>query len=346
MSKYWDIHKILPYQRNFNFINGERSIGKSYTTQKFLIKEALFKGREFVYIVRTQYEKKRGVLTEAFAKVVANEYGSYRFEGNSEEYYQCIENDETGKDDKLLLGHCIALSEYMKIKKLSFPNVKYIIFDEYMLEDKNSSCYFRGSKEPDAFLNIYHTIDREEDRVVCFCLGNNTSFYNPYHMHPAFKIPKINKGEIWYSKNVLFQWAESSDELTADKNKSKFLEMIKDTEYANYAVKGEYIYDNNSLIMERTEKARLIFNVSYFSHTYGIWSDTGIGRIFVDDKYNPTHPLTLALTLNDHTENTMLTKGWQLTHIKWLAKNFKLGNVRYVSMEVKSKTEEMFYLIV
>ena len=51
--KYWDIGEILAYQRNFNFINGERSIGKSYTTLKFMIKKAIQTGCEFVYIVST-----------------------------------------------------------------------------------------------------------------------------------------------------------------------------------------------------------------------------------------------------------------------------------------------------
>ena len=62
MGKYWDINKILCFNRCFNLINGERSIGKSYTTQKFFIKRAIEKGQEFVYIVRTQDEKKKGIL--------------------------------------------------------------------------------------------------------------------------------------------------------------------------------------------------------------------------------------------------------------------------------------------
>lgn len=65
MSKYLDLNKILPYQRNFNFINGERSIGKSYTIMKFVIKKCLKKGYEFVYIVRTKNQKKSGALGDS-----------------------------------------------------------------------------------------------------------------------------------------------------------------------------------------------------------------------------------------------------------------------------------------
>lgn len=61
-GKYWNIKTYLPYQRNFNFINSERTIGKTYTAQGFFLERAINKGEETIYIVRTQDEKKNGVL--------------------------------------------------------------------------------------------------------------------------------------------------------------------------------------------------------------------------------------------------------------------------------------------
>ena len=338
MIQYWDINKILPYQRNFNFINGERSIGKTYTTLKYIIKRCIDRKEEFVYLVRTQDEKEKGVLEKAVEKVVTNEFKDFSFYNTVDEFYIVEENY------KRLIGRCIALSEALKIKKQSFPIVKFIMFDEYMLESKSLTRYVSGWKEPELFLSIYHTIDREEDRVVCFLLGNTTTFYNPYHLHPAFHIPQIKKGEIWTSENVLFQWAESSATLVEKKEKCKFLRMIQGSDYGTYANDGEYIEDSLEFIEERSQSARHTFNIQYMGNTFGVWNDMIHGKIYIDSKFAKCS-LNYALTLNDHNENTMLTKSKSNSLLNWLSKNFKLGNVRFTSMEVKKIAEQAILLL-
>jgi hypothetical protein len=340
MSIYWDINKILPYQRCFNLINGTRSIGKTYTTQKFFIDRGIKKSDEFVYLVRTQDEKKDGIFHTAFEKVLAREFSSNVFE---------ISKDTMGVEDHdgnfRTIGHCIALTEAIKVKKRSFPNVRWLMFDEYMLEEKQNISYIQGWKEPDIFLSIYHTIDREEDRVICFLLGNNTSFYNPYHMHPAFKIPNVKPGEIWYNENVLFQWAVKSKELEEQKSKSKFLKMINDTAYADYAVRGNYVDDNFSFIEPRSLNATYVFTFTYLDFTFGVWLDRNRGIAYLSDKVDPSCRINFAFTIDDHRENTMLTKDRRNSLLQWLAKNFKLGNVRYETMEIKKRTEPAIALI-
>ena len=87
---HWNIYDILPFQRNFNLINGERSLGKTYTCQMFTLDKCIEKGFEFVYIVRTQDEKKHGVLEEAYQKVIANEFKNYTFEFTNEDMLYCF----------------------------------------------------------------------------------------------------------------------------------------------------------------------------------------------------------------------------------------------------------------
>lgn len=345
MNKYWNINQILPYQRCFNLINGERSIGKTYTCEKFCLDRALTKGQEFVYLVRTQDEKKKGVMEKGFAKVIAQEFPKSHIETTTEEMVQVIEDEKGDVIEKNVLGYCLALSEAVKIKKRSFPNVKWLIFDEYMLEEKQSSGYVNGWNEPDLFLSIYHTIDRERDKVVCFLLGNNTSFYNPYHMHPAFNVAPINRGEIWYSENVLFQWASSTDELKHEKSRCKFLKMIDNTDYGKYAKHGDYVDDNIEFIENRSPWAYHYFAIEYENNRYGVWCDNKSGKVFIDNKSDPDCRIVYALTLNDHNENTMLTRTKNVALLQWLAKNFKLGNVRFTSMIVKVKAEKAIALI-
>lgn len=333
--------KVLPFQRHFNFINGERSIGKTYSVLKYCLKKAIEKeNNQFIYIVRTQEEKKKGALNKAFAKVWAKEFKDYEFDFDIDMCFL-----KTDKKKSKVLGHCIALSEAVKIKKEAFPFVRYMIMDEYMLEDSQSTAYVNGWKEPDLLLSIYHTVDREEDRVICFLLGNNTKFYNPYHMHPAFHIPKINKGEIWTSENVLFWWAVSDDELNEARKGNKFLNMIEGTEYGTYARKGEYADDNNTFIGKRSEKARHVFNIKYLDEYYGVWLDYADGFIYLDKAIDPSCKFNYALTKDDHSENTLLTKGKTCYYITWLSKNYKLGNVKYANAEIRAKLEKGIYLI-
>ena len=344
-APYWNIKDILPYQRNFNFINGERSIGKTYTAEGYFIERALNNGEEFVYICRTQEEKKGGILEKSFAKVLACEFPNQPIKSTTEVMELIIEDDNGDVIEKKTLGYCLALSEAVKIKKRSFPFVRWLMFDEYMLEEKQRASYVNGWKEPDLLLSIYHTIDRERDYVICFMFGNNTSFYNPYHMHSAFNIPYIEKGGIWYNENVLFQWAESTEELKDKKSKCKFLKMIDKTDYGQYAKHGDYVDDNINFIGDRTGNSRHLFTFEYEKEIYGVWQDMKLGLVFIDSKYDKSCTLNYALTIDDHKENTMFTRSKSDTLLMWLGKMFKLGNVRYTSMRVKVKAEQAITLI-
>lgn len=329
-NTYWTPHQILPYQRNFNFINGERSLGKTYNTEIFLLDKALNKTVEFVYICRTMIEKEEWVFRDAFDKVINNEFPEINFDFTK----------DLLTVDGVVIGHCIALSEAMKIKRKSYPKVMYTLMDEYMLEQWQNKSYVSGWKEPDLFLSIYHTIDREEDRVKCFLLGNNTTFFNPYHMHSAFNIPEgIERGQIWKSKNVLYQWAVSSDELKELKKNVGFLEMIDGSAYGDYAKNGNYSDGGNQFIMKRSAKADYVFSFVYNDNIFGVWRDFNAGIVFIDKKFDPSFKRVYALTLSDHTENTLLTKGKNISVLKWLSKMYKLGVVRFTDNRVKALSE-------
>lgn len=342
---YWNVKKYLPYQRCFNLINSERSIGKTYTTQGFFLERAIEKGEEFIYIVRTQDEKEKGVFGKAFEKVCIKEFPSKDIQFTKDECYLKIEDLETDTAEKITLGYCIALSEATKSKKMNFPNVKWLMFDEYIVDEKEVRSYVGGWNEPDLLLKIYHTVDRERDYVVCFLLANNITFYNPYHMHPAFKIPHVQKDKIWKSDNVLFHWVSASLELKEQKSKCKFLKMIEGTDYGAYSKDGVYINDNLNFILNRTAESRYVFTIVYQGEVFGVWQDNRIGIIFIDYKIDGSCPLKYAFTLDDHSENTLLTKNKNNNLLKWLSTNFKRGNVRYVSMELKVKFEEAIKLI-
>lgn len=109
-GKYWNIKQILPYQRHFNFINGVRSIGKTYTCLGYFIERYLKSGEQFIYIVRTQDEKKAGILSQAMQKVLDIEFPGLECKFSSD---ACLLDGD-------IIAHCRALSEVIKIKNKAF----------------------------------------------------------------------------------------------------------------------------------------------------------------------------------------------------------------------------------
>lgn len=355
MRKYWNLYEILPFQRKFNFINGKRKCGKTYTLIKWLIKQALEKERIFTLLGRTGKEVDNHLLEEWTEKVRIKEYPDIEFLFKGRKMYKVVRHqiligiakDGTEKYDEqielILIADSMALSERTSIKKRSFPSTyKYLVLEEYMIEDDKKGEYVNGWNEPDLFLSIYDTIDRDEDRVICFLLGNCTKFFNPYHMHRAFNIPRIPKGSIWTNKTCLFQWID--DEQLGNPS-SLFNEMVENTSYGKMAVKGEYSDNNNDFIEKRSGLSCFNFAFIYLGETYGVWTDMRKGLIFIDEKWDSTTRLIYSLTLEDHRENTLLTKGRSSAQLKWLARNFKLGNVRYVNHKVRAKCEGAIKLI-
>lgn len=332
--KYWNIFEVLTKQRNFMLINGERGIGKTYTAQKWILDKCIKRNKEFIYITRTINEKTDNVFQKAHEKVERNEFPDNEFKWSI----------DTLRIDDETRGWCIALSESQKIKKRSFPSVDYILFDEYMLEDASRSSYVSGWSEPDLLLSIYQTVDRDEDRVKCFMLGNNTSFYNPYHLHPAFNIRPVKPGGIWMSKNVLYQYAVATSDVKDKKAKSKFGEMITGTKYGDYANDGKYIEDEESFIGQHDGKSIYQFTIIINGVSFGVYNAPHKGYVYISEKTDPSNPFIYALTLEDHRENTLLTKA-QTPYIKWLSRAIKAGAVRYESMLIKKMCEKVLYTL-
>lgn len=332
---YWNIKELLPYQRNFNFVNSLRNNGKTYTTLGFFIERFLNYREEFFYVLRTQDEKKSGAFGKAFEKVISKEFYHHEF---------TFSND-TCTINGIVAGHCRALSEAVKVKKESFPAVRWLVMDEYMLEQKHFDTYVKGWEEPNLFLNLYHTIDREEDRVICFLLGNNTAFYNPYHLHKAFDIPMVEPGKIWYKENVLFQWAVAKEERLEQQENCKFARMIRGTNYGSYALEGNYLGDNADFVAEKATDAILSFYIILEGRLYGVWSSFKLCIAYITPANNAGgSKYVFAIDKKDLTSNSrILTR--DSSFYKWLKKRLINSAICYDSMETKLRVQPALYKI-
>lgn len=335
---YWNPYILLPYQRNFMFVNSTRKDGKTYGTQYMFIDRFLKKGEQFVQVLRTDQEIKSGEFEASFEKVCIQQFPDYSFlfKGNEMWLAEPSEKDETKLKPVAIMGFALPLSQAVKKKKMSFPRVKWMYMDEYMLEPEDVHQYVGGWKEPDKLLSLYHTVDAEEDRVKIFLLGNNTSFYNPYHLHPAFKIPWTEPGKIWKSDNVLFQHYVPSDKLARKKEESKFLNMIKGTEYGEYALEGTYIGDSEEFIAKRPQKSQFVFKIKLDNSVYGIWGFNQ--KAYVSNKVIDSSKLVFAMSKKDLTEETIYIYK-QNKLIKWMLAEMLHARVFYEDQEIKAKVK-------
>lgn len=330
-GKHWNIYDILPYQRMFNMINSERTIGKTYTGQAYCIDRAINNGEEWVYVCRTETERENYILGAATEKVRAEKFESYDFNVNKDNITL----------DGQIIARCIPLSKVDAYKKLNFPSVRNMIFDEYIIPPDSTAQYIGGMREPNLLLNLYHTIDRAHDRVRCFMFGNTIQFYNPYHLHKAFTVPKIDVGQIWTNKFILFQRPEMSDKLREEQNNSLFMQMISDTEYGTYANAGEYAYENENFINNLPSNVVYFATLCYNDKLYGIWNDNIKGILYISSRCEKSYLIKLALSNNDLANNIMLAKN--SAHGKYLRRYLQQGRIYYDSAEIKAELEKIIF---
>ena len=67
---YWSINKLLSYNALFNFVVGERGVGKSYGAKVYVANNFIKKNEEFVYIRRYKTELKEYMKSKCFKHIM------------------------------------------------------------------------------------------------------------------------------------------------------------------------------------------------------------------------------------------------------------------------------------
>ena len=102
--------------------------GKTYGISKFVVKQFLKNGSEFAYIRRFKTELKEAVPNFFNPLITNNEFeNELSHKGNK---FYC---------DGKICGHAMSLSVAQNLKSSNFEKVKYIIFDEYLIEERSTS---------------------------------------------------------------------------------------------------------------------------------------------------------------------------------------------------------------
>lgn len=202
ISKYYSLKKILEEGATYNVIIGERSNGKTYAVLK----------EELVDFITSGY-KNQGAIIRRYGDDFKGARGSQMWEA-------LVQNGEVSKltngewtniiyrasrwylakfDEKLdkwitmqtPLAFGFALSGGEHDKSTSYPNIKTILFDEFLTR----GTYYND--EFVMFMNVLSTIIRDRDDVRIFMCANTVNKYAPYFSEMGLThIEEMNQGDI------------------------------------------------------------------------------------------------------------------------------------------------------
>lgn len=322
---YYDYSKILSYNSFINFLIGERGCGKTYGASKFVIKQFINKGEEFVYIRRFKTDLQKSI-PEFFKTIISNnEFPNHELSTKGSKFYA----------DGKVCGYAISLTNAQSFKSTNFPKVKNIIFDEFIIEE-GQQYYIKN--EVENFLGLIETIARTRD-VRIFMLGNAFTITNPYFIYFDINLPYNSDIKTYRDGLILIQYMNNA-EYREVKAQTKLGRLTAGTEYSKYANENNFRLDNKNFIEKKTGTSRCSFGIKYKDVTYGIWFDFNEGKIFVSNDINSTQ--IFACTLSDHTPNTMLLSSMKEYNCwKTFIKNYKLGNVYYENVKIKNMIQEL-----
>ncbi|HWV46886.1 MAG TPA: phage DNA encapsidation protein [Nitrospira sp.] len=277
---YYSYNKILSVNAMFNFIVGGRGLGKTYGAQKLAIKKALRTGDQFMYVRR--YKEELKAAKDTFFAAIQNEFPEWEFRVNgpraeATEYIE-QEPDETAaqfakrKQQRYwqTIGFFQALSVAQQMKSTAYPDVTLIIFDEFIIETGTNVSYLRD--EVNAFLNLFNTVDRTEDKTRALFLANSVSIMNPYFIY----------WEIWPDKLAEFSTMKNGDialhfptskAFATSVYETRFGKFIAGTDYANYAVGNEFRDNGEALIAQKTKDARYNYTLETKGGVFSVWRD-------------------------------------------------------------------------
>lgn len=200
MSKsiYWNIQKILATKSDFNLVIGQRGNGKTYGVLRHFLKMYKKTKKRFVYIRRWEEDIKgyrmeqlfapfRNLIDELFGDKYSIMYKNHKF--------LLVNENGTCID---ILGYTMSISASSHVKSISYNNVGYILYDEFIRMSGEQELRDEQSR----FDNLLSTIIRgDNENVKVFMLANTVSKYTPYFLRFGIDINKVKQGTI-FTKDI------------------------------------------------------------------------------------------------------------------------------------------------
>lgn len=323
---FYSLHKILSYNALLNFIIGERGVGKSYDSKKYVAKRFIKKHKQFVYLRRYKTELKQAMMKNGvpiFFDQIKNdeELKGHKFSNKQDTMYI---------DDKLC-GFAMPLSIANILKSSTYEDVDTIIFDEFII-DKGNYHYLQN--EVIQLLDVIETVARLRDIRVIF-LGNAISITNPYFTFFNLSLPYNSDIKTFKDGLIAVQYIKNLKYREVKKN-TRFGKLIDGTEYGKYAIDNEFLRDSKSFIKKKTKGCKFYFILTINGKYYGVWCDYKIGYMFISNDYDPNCPVIFSITPDDHNENTLLIRCRTSPFFKSIIEHYRLARLCFENQQIKN----------
>lgn len=267
MSDFYNYRSILSRNAAINLIVGGRGIGKTYGAKAMVLHRFLKYGDEFIYLRR--YKNEQNGKTSFLADLPTQLTAGFRVRGN---FVEWCKNPDAGKKTQewVTAGYFAVLSTAGTQKSVSYPKVRWIIFDEAVLPPGGSVRYLAG--EVKLLQEFYNTVDRYQDRTRLILLGNAATIMCPYFA--AWDV--VPDGREWYTAADGFVCAHYPPAGAYGDRvmQTKFGKFIRktDPEYAAYAI-GNVFSDASPQLLEpsRPSDATYIQTVVYTAGKLAFW---------------------------------------------------------------------------
>ena len=254
---HFNCRKIDGYNLPFNFIISEREAGKSTAIWLDKCYKAFKENGQTSLVIR----RKITHITKSYIDDIAQIIN--KFTDDNVTFKYAITSLKEGitdiyiNDDRFM-RICALSCDITALKSLVLRNLKYIVFDEFICNQRFGEKYLKD--EATKYMEIYNTFRRESENLKCYFMGNPYSLYNPYFIFFNVDSSKLKRGAIISDKkSYVIQCYEITKELRAKILSENPLYQF-DNSYTKYAFEGINVNDENIIIeKDKPEGFRLLY---------------------------------------------------------------------------------------
>lgn len=335
---FYSPEKILSYNRPLCISVGSRSIGKSTGVALQLMMDYIDYGRRWCYVRRDADET--GLTASSWFDNSYEILKSYNWDPPEVHLEKQVYYD----GDKKPLGYAIPLSLQHKYKSITYQNVWWEVYDEFLPMNGRYLGGAGSKKEVECLNSLYQTLDRGigkafRNEVRIICIGNAYNYYNPifvnYHVDRYLRTDTrylAPKDELW----VVEQTRETE---ATKKIKDSFAYKLSSEQTRQQMYDNMLTGNSGSFIQKVTDPMHISFNIIYEGERYGVYIVPKKGKLYISQKPGQSN-INICATTDDHRPNYLMINRYSCFPGTLEAKNaFERGDVLFDS----GKSQYMFY---